>query len=50
MMSKLVVLELITLTYYADEPTNTTWYMPDTNAVHNGTSAPAIDLTLGQAV
>ena len=34
---------------FADEPTNTTWYMPDTNAVHNGTSAPAIDLTLGQA-
>ena len=33
---------------YADDPTSTTWYMPDTNAVHNGTSAPATDLTLGQ--
>jgi hypothetical protein len=33
---------------FADEPTNTTWYMPDTNAVHNGTSAPAADGTLGQ--
>ena len=32
---------------YADDPTNTTWYMPDTNAVHNGTSAPAADLSLG---
>ena len=34
---------------YADDPTNTTWYMPDTNGVMNGTSAPAADLTLGQA-
>ena len=33
---------------YADDPTNTTWYMPDTNAVHNGTSAPSSDLSLGQ--
>ena len=33
---------------YADDPTNTTWYMPDTNAVHNGTFAPVSDLTLGQ--
>jgi hypothetical protein len=34
---------------YTDDPTNTTWYMPDTNGVMNGTSAPASDLTLGQA-
>lgn len=34
---------------YADDPTNTTWYMPETNAVHNGTSAPLFDLTLGQS-
>ncbi len=34
---------------YADDPTNTTWYMPDTNGVMNGTSAPAADLTLGQS-
>jgi hypothetical protein len=34
---------------YSDDPTNTTWYMPDTNGVMNGTSAPAADLTLGQA-
>jgi hypothetical protein len=34
---------------YTDDPTNTTWYMPDTNGVMNGTSAPAADLTLGQA-
>lgn len=34
---------------YPDDPTNTTWYMPDTNAVHNGTSAPVTDLTLGTA-
>jgi hypothetical protein len=34
---------------YSDDPTNTTWYMPDTNGVMNGTSAPATDLTLGQA-
>ncbi len=33
---------------YADDPTNTTWYMPDTNGVMNGTSAPSADLTLGQ--
>ena len=29
-------------------PTNTTWYMPEANAVHNGTSAPSSDLSLGQ--
>ncbi len=34
---------------YSDDPTNTTWYMPETNGVMNGTSAPAADLTLGQA-
>jgi hypothetical protein len=34
---------------YADDPTNTTWYMPDTNGVENGTSAPTADLTLGQS-
>ena len=34
---------------YADDPTNTTWYMPETNAVHNGTTAPLFDLTLGQS-
>jgi hypothetical protein len=34
---------------YADDPTSTTWYMPETNAVHNGTSAPLFDLTLGQS-
>ena len=33
---------------YADDPTNTTWYMPDNNGVMNGTTAPATDLTLGQ--
>ena len=32
---------------YTDDPTNTTWYMPETNGVHNGTSAPSADLTLG---
>ena len=32
---------------YADDPTATTWYMPTTNAVHNGTSAPVADLTTG---
>lgn len=32
---------------YADDPTSTTWYMPTTNAVHNGTSAPVADLTTG---
>ena len=34
---------------YADDPTNTTWYMPDTNGVMDGTSAPTTDLSLGQA-
>ena len=34
---------------YSDDPTNTTWYMPDTNGVMNGTSAPSADLSLGQA-
>ena len=34
---------------YADDPTNTTWYMPDTNGVMNGTSAPSFDLSLGQS-
>ena len=33
---------------YTDDPTNTTWYMPDTNGEMAGTSAPASDLTLGQ--
>ena len=33
---------------YADDPTNTTWYMPTTNGVMNGTSAPLFDLSLGQ--
>ena len=33
---------------YVDDPTNTTWYMPDTNSTMSGTSAPAGDLTLGQ--
>ena len=33
---------------FADDPTNTTWYMPDTNAEHNGSFAPVADLTLGQ--
>ncbi len=33
---------------YTDDPTNTTWYMPDTNGEMAGTSAPAADLTLGQ--
>ncbi len=32
---------------FEDDPTNTTWYMPDTNAVHNGTFAPLFDLSLG---
>ena len=32
---------------YADDPTNTTWYMPDTNGEMAGTSAPAADTTLG---
>ena len=34
---------------YADDPTNTTWYMPDANAVHNDTLAPLFDLSLGQS-
>ena len=34
---------------YNDDPTNTTWYMPDTNGVMDGTSAPSADLSLGQA-
>lgn len=34
---------------YADDPTNTTWYMPDTNNTMTGTSAPSADLSLGQA-
>ena len=34
---------------YADDPTNTTWYMPTSNSTMTGTSAPAADLTLGQA-
>ena len=34
---------------YSDDPTNTTWYMPDTGGVEDGTSAPVSDLTLGQA-
>ncbi len=33
---------------YSDDPTNTTWYMPTTNGVMNGTSAPLFDLSLGQ--
>ena len=33
---------------YRDDPTNTTWYMPETNSVHDGTSAPVTDLTLGE--
>ena len=34
---------------YTDDPTNTTWYMPDTNGVESGTSAPSFDLSLGQS-
>ena len=34
---------------YNDDPTNTTWHMPDTNGVMNGTSAPSFDLSLGQS-
>ncbi len=34
---------------YSDDPTSTTWYMPDTNGVMNGTSAPSFDLSLGQS-
>jgi hypothetical protein len=33
---------------YTDDPTSTTWYMPDTNGEMSGTSAPATDSTLGQ--
>lgn len=33
---------------YSDDPTNTTWYMPDTNSVMDATSAPLFDLSLGQ--
>ena len=33
---------------YQDDPTNTTWYMPETNSVHDGTFAPVTDLTLGE--
>tara|TARA_Y100001958_G_C21243433_1_gene572238 strand:+ start:1032 stop:4421 length:3390 start_codon:yes stop_codon:yes gene_type:complete len=32
---------------FVDDPTNTVWYMPTTNAVHDGTSAPVADLTTG---
>ena len=34
---------------YADDPTNTTWYMPDTNGEMAGSSAPTTDSTLGTA-
>ena len=34
---------------YADDPTGTTWYMPDTNSTMTGTSAPSFDLSLGQS-
>lgn len=34
---------------YTDDPTNTTWYMPDTNGEMSGTSAPSFDLSLGQS-
>ena len=34
---------------YADDPTNTTWYMPDTNSTMTATSAPTTDNTLGQS-
>jgi hypothetical protein len=34
---------------YADDPTNTTWYMPDTNNTMTATSAPTADTTLGQS-
>lgn len=34
---------------YTDDPTNTTWYMPDTNSTMTATSAPTSDLSLGQA-
>jgi hypothetical protein len=32
---------------YSDDPTGTTWYMPDNGGTESGTSAPAADLTLG---
>ena len=32
---------------YDDDPTNTTWYMPDTNSTMVGTAAPTADSTLG---
>ena len=32
---------------YADDPTATTWYMPDTNSTMTATSAPQYDTTLG---
>ena len=32
---------------YTDDPTNTTWYMPDNGGTMTGTSAPAFDLSLG---
>jgi len=32
---------------YDDDPTNTTWYMPDTNSTMTATSAPTSDSTLG---
>jgi hypothetical protein len=34
---------------YTDDPTATTWYMPDNGGTMTDTSAPAADLTLGQA-
>jgi len=34
---------------YVDDPTGTTWYMPDNGGTMTATSAPSVDLTLGQA-
>ena len=34
---------------YVDDPTGTTWYMPDNGGTMTGTSAPSFDLSLGQA-
>lgn len=34
---------------YVDDPTLSTWYMPDANAVHSGTEDPTADLSLGQS-
>ena len=34
---------------YTDDPTGTTWYMPDTNSTMTATSAPSFDLSLGQS-